>query len=98
MSTTAFIRRHINGLREGQMFESFDLLMYGTRANVDFALKELIKKRRIVRLARGIFMRGDESTKLPSPEELARFKANCLGSIFLHIRRARAESSEVEKE
>jgi hypothetical protein len=82
MSTTAFIRRHVNGLRESQMFESFDLLIYGTRANVDFALKELVKKGRIVRLARGIYMRGDESTQLPSPEELASFKANCLGSIF----------------
>jgi hypothetical protein len=84
-STTAFIRRFLNGLKERQIFEASDLLSYGSRMNVDFVLREQLEKETIVRLARGLYMRGDETTPLPSPEELAIFKANSLGSSFSHL-------------
>lgn len=85
MTTSSFIRRHVYGLKDGQMFETLDVLMYGARPNVDFALKELVKRGRVVRLARGIYMRGDDTTPLPSPEALAAFVANSLGSVFIFL-------------
>lgn len=85
MSTSAFIRRHVNSLEEGQMFEILDVLTYGARPNVDFALQELVKKGRIVRLAQGIYMRGDETTPLPKVEEIAAFKARMIGAVFADI-------------
>ena len=89
MTTSTFVRKYIYGLKEGQMFETLDVLMYGARPNVDFALKDLVKKGRVVRLARGIYMRGDDTTPLPSPEDLAAFMANSLGSVFVCLNEER---------
>lgn len=79
MTTTSFVRRHVYRLAVGQIFETFDVLSYGARATIDFALKDLVRRGEIVRLSRGIYMRGDESTPLPSLEEIAAFKAKSLG-------------------
>ncbi len=85
MTTSSFIRRYLNGLQERQIFETFDVLIFGTRQTVDFVLKEQVEKGRIVRLARGIYMRGDATTPLPSPEDLAAFVANSLGSVPIFL-------------
>ena len=82
MTTTSFVRRHVNNLKEGQMFATADVLAYGPRLNVDFTLKELVRKGKIVRLSRGLYMRGDETTALPAPAEVAAFKARYLGLDF----------------
>ncbi len=82
MTTSTFVRRYVNSLKERQIFETFDVLSNGSRHNVDTVLKEMVKKGRIVRLARGIYMRGDETTPLPTFEELAAFKAKSLGSVL----------------
>lgn len=79
MTTSVFVRRHVYRLRLGQIFETFDVLNYGARASVDFVLKDLVRRGEIVRLSRGIYMRGNEATSLPTPEELAAFKASSLG-------------------
>ena len=80
--TSAFVRRYINHLKVGQLFETFDLLAYGSRSTVDFVLKEMVRKDQIVRLSRGIYMRGDSTITLPRPEEVAAFKANSLGAAL----------------
>ncbi|MBA3992255.1 MAG: hypothetical protein C0469_01925 [Cyanobacteria bacterium DS2.3.42] len=79
MSNTPFVRRHVNRLKERHIFESEDVLGYGARSSVDTVLKELVRKGQIVRLARGIYMRGDDNTPRPTPEELAAFRAESLG-------------------
>ena len=79
MTTTAFIRKHINRYSDGKIFMTSELLDYGSRSAVDFALQKLAANRRIIRLSRGMFMRGDETTPLPSTLEVACAKANACG-------------------
>lgn len=91
-TTSAFVRRYINQLKEGQLFETFDLLAYGSRSTVDFVLKEMVRKDQIVRLSRGTYMRGDSTVPLPPPDELAAFKATSLGAALFFFE----EESDVE--
>ena len=79
MSASTFLRRFVYSLNRGQMFTTKDVLRFGTRKAVDCALKRLVEKGEIVRLASGVFMRGDESTPLPTPLEVARIKAKAYG-------------------
>lgn len=79
MSTSSFIRRFINQLAEGQMFTTRDLLCFGSRTSVDQCLRNLLRKEKIERLARGVFMRGDQTTPRPTEVEIAMVKAAAFG-------------------
>ena len=79
MCTTAFIKRHILSLPEGEIFSTRELLNYGRRAAVDQCLYRLVKTGRIVRLAWGLFMKDNSTTVLPSVLIVAAKKAAAFG-------------------
>ncbi|MBA3858941.1 MAG: hypothetical protein C0507_18710 [Cyanobacteria bacterium PR.3.49] len=79
MSMKAFIRRYINQLSERQVFKNTDLNSLGSRGSIDMALSDLEKRERIVRLTRGLYMKGDAVTPRPSIVEVARLKAQAFG-------------------
>lgn len=83
MSTASSIRRFVNALAEGQTFTTRDVVNLGPRSAVDRALAKLITKDRIVRLAHGVYMRGDETTPLPSLAQIASAKAASYGKELL---------------
>jgi hypothetical protein len=59
MLTTARVSKHISSLPKGKLFSTKELLTYGTRAAVDQCLYRLVKARKVIRLASGVFMRQD---------------------------------------
>jgi len=79
MWTAATIKRHIARLPDDQIFSTREFLTYGLRGAVDQALYRLVKQERIVRLARGIFIKNSKTLKLPSIKEIAVAKARAFG-------------------
>ena len=79
---TIFIRRHISGLGQGQIFTTRDCLLYGSRAAVDQALSRLVRSGSILRLARGVFMRADANAPRPSVLSIATAKAQAFGKLI----------------
>jgi len=79
MSTSSYVRRHIYKLEANTLFSTRDLLNYGKRATIDQCLCRLVKDGKIVRLARGLFRRQDYNSPLPSPLEVATYKAKVFG-------------------
>jgi hypothetical protein len=73
----AFIRRFVSTLSPDQIFTTKQVLVYGHRASVDSALWRLVKSGRIIRLARGVFIREDAKT--PSAWNVAKVKCNAFG-------------------
>lgn len=85
MSASVFVRRFVFGLKKGQIFTTKDVLRFGTRKAVDCALNRLVKKGHIIRLTSGVFLHGDEMTKLPSAMEVAVIKAKAFGKkVTIH--------------
>ena len=67
-----FIRHHVNNLPPGQIFTSREVLIYGTRSAVDSAIRTMVFKEEIYRLARGIFIQKDSGE--PSMAEIVEAK------------------------
>lgn len=85
MTASVFIRRYVNSLCDRQMFSTRDVLHFGSRTSVDKCLEKLVTQGRIVRVARGLFMRGDDTCPLPSAMEVAMAKANAFGKeVSIH--------------
>src|SRR6185369_10261115 len=92
MWTAAKIRRFISHLSKGQMFASMQLVHMGPRYMIDSTTSNLVRAGVIIRLAWGVFVRNDVGLKLPSKEEVARFKAEVFSKrIFMHGSKAAAE-------
>lgn len=79
MTASAFVRRYVFQLKVGQTFSTRDVLHLGSRTSVDQALRVLVKQGMIVRLARGVYRRGDDTLPPPSPLEVATIKATSYG-------------------
>lgn len=79
MSIASYVRRHVNLLAERQVFSTRDLLEYGDRDLIDHALSDLVKKERILWLAVGLYMVGDEATPRPTLAEVMIAKGEALG-------------------
>jgi hypothetical protein len=79
MSNGCFVRRFVNLLKEEEMFFYREVGVYGTRNSVDFALNELIKKEQVVRIVRGVFMKGDNATPRPPIIDVVMAKARSNG-------------------
>lgn len=75
MSATAFLRKYVAELEEGHIFSTRDVLRFGLRGAVDQAIRRLVKRKTIVRIVRGLFMKTDGSTPKPSVREVAEAKA-----------------------
>ena len=89
MFTAAMIRKHIFNLPQGVIFSTRELLIYGTRAAVDQTLYRLVNVGKIIRLARGLFIRFFHGMTLPSLTEIAKHKAKAFGrQIICHGRDA----------
>jgi hypothetical protein len=79
MSATAFIRRFVFSLKDGEIFSTRDCLNFGGRSAVDHALSRLVKKGIIRRLARGIFACDPDSLRCYSLLDIARLKGEAFG-------------------
>jgi len=88
MWTINFIRSHLNRIADDTIFSTRDMLCYGTRSAVDSALHRLVKRRTIIRLARGVFVKWSASVErgeLPAAKVVAQVKARGFGKeIFAH--------------
>ena len=73
--TMSLIRKHVHSLFEGQLFSTRDCLNFGRRGAVDQALSRLVQMGVILRVARGIFLRQEARTRVPSIAEIAVAKA-----------------------
>jgi hypothetical protein len=79
MSATAFIRRFVFSLKDGEIFSTRDCLDFGSRSAVDHALARLVKKGIIRRLARGIFACDPDSLRSYSFLDIAKLKGEAFG-------------------
>ena len=83
MDTALFIRRHINLLKDDKPFSIRDFLNYGPRNAVDQVFHRLVKSGRIIRIARGVFIK--ETSPKPSILDVALTKAKAFGKrLFVH--------------
>lgn len=75
LTTALLIRRHINGLKQKQIFSIRDLLPYGSRGAVDLAMHRLVKNEIVFRVARGLYVRNYDAKKAPDDYVVSKIKA-----------------------
>src|SRR5579883_2688021 len=80
MSAPSYIRRHINNLAGDKPFSIRDFLIYGPRNIVDQVFHRLLVQGRIIRVARGVYIK--DTSPLPSPLEVVKVKAAAFGRII----------------
>jgi len=99
MWTAIQIRRFINGLPAGKLFTTRDLPSYGKRSAVDQALFLLVRGQRIMRVARGVFVKpGLERLRPISACEIAEVKAKAFKrQIISHSADAACELGLVDQ-
>jgi hypothetical protein len=80
MWTSNSIKRMIfHYLPLNKLFTTRQLLIYGTRSAVDQCLSTLVKEGRIIRLARGVFVREGSRIETISVYDIAKIKAEAFG-------------------
>lgn len=89
--TTARIRRDITRRDDNQPFTTRDMLVYGERATVDFALFRMVRSGFIRRLARGVFVKATCQRNFEC-FEIATIKAKAFGKRILRQDHRRALS------
>jgi hypothetical protein len=77
MSAPSYIRRHINNLADDKPFSIRDFLVYGPRNTVDQVFHRLLQAGRILRVARGIYIKSTASA--PTVAEVIRVKVAAFG-------------------
>jgi len=83
MSAPSYIRRHINNLVGGKPFSIRDCLIYGPRNVVDQVFHRLVVEGRIVRVARGVYIKN--TAPPPSVAEIIQVKVAAFGrTIAVH--------------
>ena len=83
MSAPSYIRRHINNLKGDKPFSIRDFLIYGDRNTVDQVFHRLLVEGRIVRVARGVYIK--DTSAPPSLAEIIEVKVKAFGrSIVAH--------------
>ncbi len=71
MWTATMIRRHFLNLAENTMVSRKELLQYGTQDAVDSALRKLLEKGVIIRMACGVYLRPHPTQPLPTADQVA---------------------------
>lgn len=76
MSVTKLVSEYLERIPTGKPFFSAELLQFGSRADIDQILCRLVKDKKIMRIARGVFLRlqGDNTNVgnvFPAPSEIA---------------------------
>jgi len=83
MKTAELIRNYIEKLPRGEPFTPMALLQHGTRKAVDMELSRLVKNGKIMRVARGVYVRPKENKYVgkvpPGAFEIAQIKAGPAG-------------------
>ncbi len=97
MTTANAIRQAIEALPKGKAFPAKDLLQMGTRAAVDQVLYRMAKDKKIMRIARGIYMRPKwnkyvNALVMPEPYEVAELVAKARGT---KVGRTGAEAAHI---
>ena len=83
MSAPSYIRRHINNLVGNEPFSIRDFLIYGDRNTVDQVFHRLLVEGRIVRVARGIYIK--DTSPVPSLMEIIAVKSKAFGrTVAVH--------------
>ena len=86
MKITQHITESINSLPTGVPFTSSQFLMYGSRNSIDQTIVRLVKRGKITRITRGIYVKPKQSRFtgpiLLSPLEVAQFIALKTGTII----------------
>ncbi|MFA6210684.1 MAG: DUF6088 family protein [Candidatus Obscuribacterales bacterium] len=82
MSCAGEIINLIDGLSKGALFATKDCLNFGLRNAVDKALSRLVKIGCIVRVARGVFARGDTDPTSFTVISIAAFKASVYNKVI----------------
>ncbi len=82
MSCAGEIINLIDGLSQGALFATKDCLNFGLRNAVDKALSRLVKIGCIVRVARGVFARGDTDPTCFTVASIAAFKASVYNKVI----------------
>ena len=77
MSAPSYIRRHINNLVGDKPFSIRDCLIYGDRNTVDQVFHRLVIEGRIVRVARGVYIK--DTSPPPSVAEIIEVKVKAFG-------------------
>lgn len=94
MSTPSYIRRHINNLPDDKAFSIRDFLIYGPRYTVDQVFHRLVVEGRIIRLARGVYMK-ETARRMPSLAEIIEVKvASFNRKIVIHGSKAASKLTE----
>lgn len=85
MTMTQQILKAISALPQGEPFISSRFLTYGSRANVDQSLSRLVKRRKITRIARGIYVKPKYNrfvgAVLPEPLKIVQILSQETNSI-----------------
>jgi len=85
MGAINHIRRFVAQQPAGKPFSTRDLLTFGKRASIDQATYMMVRSRRIIRVARGVFIRNTGDGNLPSIVEIARVKGRAFGKqLVMH--------------
>lgn len=74
MWTSAFILAHFMRFAENTLITRRDLLNYGTQNAIDSALRRMIRKGIIIRVAWGVYVRPLQGQPIPPPEDIAAVK------------------------
>src|SRR5271154_2432076 len=90
MSAPTYIRRHIFKFVADKPFSIRDCLIYGSRNLVDQVFHKMLKQGRIIRVARGVYIKS--SAPKPSALEIVEVKAAAFGrTIATHGSNAAAK-------
>ena len=90
----SYIRRHINNLPDDKAFSIRDFLIYGPRYTVDQVFHRLVVEGRIIRLARGVYIK-DTAHRMPSLAEIIAVKVASFGrKIVVHGSKAASKLTE----
>jgi hypothetical protein len=73
------IRRFVAQQPAGKPFSTRDLLTFGKRASIDQATYMMVRSGRLIRVARGVFIRNTGFSDVPSIIEIARVKGRAFG-------------------
>jgi len=74
MWTSAFILAHFMRFSENTLITRRDLLNYGTQDAIDSALRRMMRKGIIIRVAWGVYVRPLRGQPIPPPEDIAAVK------------------------
>lgn len=87
----SYIRRHINNLPDDKPFSIRDFLIYGPRQTVDQVFHRLVVQGRIIRVARGVYIK-ETARRMPSLGEIIEVKvASFNRKIVVHGSKAAAK-------